>query len=136
MSFTTRVEGTDELVEAYNKRAKRAKDPSDAMRAWAQATYTELKGEAYPPERPAQKYVRTGTLRDSWTWHRQGNNAIRIENTAQQRGKYYPVYVVGDAAGHRQAWMHVGRWWTARRKVEQQIDKLIDRLRLSIVELK
>lgn len=134
--LTVRVEGADELIDRYNERAKRAKNMEDVLRAWAAATYTELSGSAYPPERPGQKYRRTGTLRASWSWHQQGNNAIRFENTAAQQGPPYAIYVVGDASGQRQAWMHVGRWWKAREKVEAQMEKLKDKLRLSIVELK
>ena len=34
------------------------------------------------------------------------------------------MYVVGDAKGKGQAWMHAGRWWIARPLVEEEVPAL------------
>lgn len=58
----------------------------------------------YPPTRPAQRYIRTFTLRRNWVWRSWGIT----------QGKTYALYNKTPYAifvqGLRQAWMHVGRW--------------------------
>jgi hypothetical protein len=72
----------------------------------------------YPPERPGQRYKRTGRLGRSWKVSTRGQSVI-IENTAPYSG-----YVVGDGAGQRQAWMHRGRWWLMRDMVDEKRPEL------------
>ncbi len=79
--------------------------------------------EEYPDERPGQVYRRTGTLFYSWKIE-EVENGYRISNTAAFQGRPYPIYVVGDAYGTRQAWMHKGRWPLYRNVVEEETDKL------------
>jgi len=75
---------------------------------------------AYPPERPGQTYIRTGTLGRSLGVAQGGGVSGKPEIYIRKRigrGNYeghggtllgYAEYVIGE----RQAWMHVGRWWT------------------------
>ncbi len=76
---------------------------------WAQQNVVgPLRVKDYPPERPGQKYKRTGNLRRGWDV--QLNQAsVTIHNRMGYSG-----YVVGDRKGERQAWMHRGRWWLFR----------------------
>lgn len=63
----------------------------------------------YPPPRAGSKYVRTYTLRDSVELKKL-DNGYAIEIDPVQRGRHYGKYVIGDAYGRSQAWMHKGRW--------------------------
>lgn len=97
--------------------------------------------QAYPPERPGQsrtgshavlgttyiavRYRRTGRLGRSWVIERDGNTGYIIKNDARNRyGRRYTRYVVGDAYGQSQAWMHQGRWQVLRDVVEEELAKL------------
>ena len=88
-----------------------------------------LSSTAYPPERPNQQYIRTGIFGKSWSWSKLAPGRYQIENAAQQHGRYYPIYVVGNSEGdrrnavkhNRQAWMHRGRWWVAFDIVESEV---------------
>lgn len=79
--------------------------------------------EGYPRERPRQKYVRTGNLGASWKVKRTESGYV-IENDARRRGRRYTRYVVGDAYGTGQAWMHAGRWPLFRDVVDNEIAKM------------
>ena len=79
--------------------------------------------QAYPSQRPGQKYRRTGRM--FYSWRIEGlEDRYTIENTARFRGRAYPKFVVGDAYGTGQAWMHRGRWLLFRDVVEEELDKL------------
>ena len=80
--------------------------------------------QEYPSERPRQKYKRTGRLFRSWKIDSDGKTRYTIENTAAREGRRYGHYVVGDAYGTSQAWMHRGRWLLFRNVVEQEVEKL------------
>ena len=76
---------------------------------WAQGNVmSQLRTRAYPAERPGQKYRRTYNLRAGWDI-RINKASITIYNRMGYAG-----YVVGDAKGAGQAYMHVNRWWLAR----------------------
>jgi len=79
--------------------------------------------EGYPRERPNQKYVRTGNLGASWRVVKL-QDGYRVENDASNRGRRYARFVVGDAYGTGQAWMHAGRWQRFRDVVEEELDTL------------
>jgi hypothetical protein len=81
--------------------------------------------EGYPSERPGQRYRRTGRLGFSWRVDKTDNGYI-IGNNARdpKTGRRYARYVVGDAYGLAQAWMHRGRWPLFRNVAEEEIDKL------------
>jgi hypothetical protein len=78
-------------------------------------------GTVYRPAR--RRYQRTGKLGASWAIEDTGTG-YRIENNAARRGKLYGQYVVGDAYGTGQAWMHRGRWPLLRDVVEEEVEKL------------
>lgn len=79
--------------------------------------------QQYPSERPKQKYRRTGNFFYHWKIE-EIDRGYSVENTAQKRGKTYGQYVVGDAYGSRQAWMHAGRWPVFRDVVDEEMEKL------------
>lgn len=81
--------------------------------------------EAYPSERPGQKYVRTGRMFKSWRIEKLANNkGYSLGNVAEFKGVSYPQYVVGDAYGTSQAWMHKGRWSNFREVTEEELEAL------------
>lgn len=77
----------------------------------------------YPPERPGQKYVRTGRLRDSWKI-KMLSTGVTVTGNPVHKGRAYGRYVVGDGSGAGQAYMHVGRWLLFRDVVEYEVTKL------------
>jgi hypothetical protein len=79
--------------------------------------------QEYPGERPGQTYKRTGRLFYSWKIE-EIQNGYTISNTAARKGRAYAGYVVGDAYGTQQAWMHKGRWLVTRDVVEEEVTKL------------
>ncbi len=88
----------------------------------------ELAGrDKYPPERPGQRYVRTGRLGDSWTKRQYGRYHVTFSNKTP-----YAQYVVGDSEGRKQAWMHAGRWWLALERIQRANDRLIERIAAGI----
>jgi hypothetical protein len=72
----------------------------------------------YPPPPPQSLYVRTGTLGGGWTLTSNTNGYTVRNNTP------YTKYVVGNAYGLEQAWMHVGRWQVFRDVQEEEVAKL------------
>lgn len=98
--------------------------------------------QAYPPERPGQyrtgshpilgttyiavRYKRTGRLGRSWVIERKGDNGYVIKNDARspKTRKRYAQYVVGNAYGAGQAWMHKGRWDVFRDVVDDEMQTL------------
>src|SRR3990167_8867740 len=73
----------------------------------------------YPPPRAKSRHVRTGRLGRSWTLAEAAPTGWKLKNAAAHvSGRYYAIYVHGDASGQRQAWMHTGRWKVGRRTVE------------------
>lgn len=90
--------------------------------------------EAYPSERPGQKYIRTGRMFRSWRINKLENNkGYSIGNVAMFKGNAYPQYVVGDAYGTSQAWMHKGRWPNFREVTEKELEALPKALEQEIV---
>ena len=94
--------------------------------------------QVYPPE-PAHrtrvsqhatlgtiftKTGRTGRLFRSWAVLEIKGKGYAVENRAAKRGKEYARYVVGDAYGTGQAWMHKGRWMIYRDVVDEEVEKL------------
>jgi len=72
----------------------------------------------YPPERPGQTYIRTGRLGGGWTIIPNTNGYTTRNDTP------YTKYVVGNAYGLEQAWMHEGRWNLLRDVQEEEVAKL------------
>jgi hypothetical protein len=81
--------------------------------------------EAYPAERPGQKYKRTGRLGFSWKVKRIDTGYILSSDARDPKtNRRYTTYVVGNAYGLSQAWMHRGRWPLFRDVVEAEVDRL------------
>jgi len=71
------------------------------------------------------RYRRTGNLGASWKIEEiSGSMGYTISNDAQRKGRSYGQYVVGDAYGTSQAWMHQGRWQKLRDVAEEEVDTL------------
>jgi hypothetical protein len=92
---------------------------------WAEDVLDDhLYGEdKYAPPPPNSKYIRTGRLGRGYGLMRHSRTAVRIFNLTPYTG-----YVVGDAQGQGQAWMHAGRWWLARQRVEARLDDATERI--------
>jgi hypothetical protein len=82
----------------------------------AQAIVREMK--LYPPAPPMSTYVRTGTLGAGWSIESK-TDGYTIRNDTP-----YTKYVVGNAYGLEQAWMHQGRWQLQRDVTENEVSKL------------
>lgn len=83
----------------------------------------ELAGrDKYPAPRHGQRYARTYALASGWRNSRTRLGRWRIWNTQPYSG-----YVVGDQYGLGQAWMHRGRWWIARHRVDAHRPDLVGR---------
>lgn len=85
--------------------------------------------EAYPAERPGQRYTRTGKLFSGWRINKLGNNKGYSLGNIRDYGKF----VVGDAYGTSQAWMHKGRWPLFRAVTEKELEALPKELEKEIV---
>ena len=107
--FEYREKGHERVVSTFRRVATRGqKEMEDTTYLWAaQRMATQLQAKPYPPERPRQRYVRTGQLGRSWGARRSPGGATIFNN------RPYARYVVGDDKGKGQAWMHAGRWWLA-----------------------
>ena len=87
----------------------------------------------YPPERPKQRYKRTGTFFRSVKVTKAkrtsggGGHWVRtaaLSTNARQKRRGYSMYVTGNSMGRKQAWMHVGRWNIARNEVRKAIREM------------
>lgn len=85
----------------------------------------------YPPARSTSTYSRTYRLRDSWRVV-DTSKGITISGDPVNRGRHYGTFVVGDAEGEGQAWMHVGTWLLFRDVVDYETTKLPDAVESSI----
>lgn len=74
--------------------------------------------KTYPPPPTYSTYVRTGTLGAGWTIV-PGANGYTIRNNTP-----YTKYVVGNAYGLEQAWMHADRWQLLRDVTDDEVSKL------------
>lgn len=64
----------------------------------------------YPAERPGQRYIRTGNRYRATYLQKEGRAFRLYSNPRYGSGRSADPYVVGNALGQGQAWMHVGRW--------------------------
>lgn len=98
----------------------------------AQRIKTRLR--IYPPERPDQTYVRTNTLKNSIEIIPLGDGYEISVDPISPKGVAYGEYVLGDAFGNGQAWMHVGIWTpfanVALEEIYKLPDDVVDELRL------
>lgn len=82
----------------------------------AQAIVRRMK--VYPPPPAASTYIRTFTLMGGWTITPNTNGYTTRNDTP------YTKYVVGNAYGLEQAWMHQGRWNLLRDVQDEEVAKL------------
>lgn len=102
--------------------------------------------QVYPPEPSRRTKVewhpvlgkiytktgRTGLLFRSW-FIREQPKGYMIGNDAARRGRQYAKYVVGNAYGTGQAWMHVGRWKVFRDVLDAEVAKLPQEITKEII---
>jgi hypothetical protein len=82
----------------------------------AQAIVRRMK--VYPPPPTYSTYVRTGRLGAGWMITPNTNGYTTRNDTP------YTKYVVGNAYGLEQAWMHQGRWNLLRDVQDEEVAKL------------
>lgn len=113
------IKGFDELMGHLEGLSKniRWKMPDAARSA---NIYLEGQIPPYPPERPAQKYVRTGALGRSYGTEVEAIGNLTIETLTV--GVPYAHWVVDE---NKQAWMHRGRWWTAQQVLADARDGIV-----------
>jgi hypothetical protein len=75
----------------------------------------------YPPERPAQRYQRTGDLGRGWTG---AQPQYIFLGTGLEARIINPTDYASFVQGDDQAWMHAGRWQTAERVLLDYEDEL------------
>jgi hypothetical protein len=123
-TISLRVFGLDKLQIGFNQYAKTvAPICRDTVYAAIQRAVKKspgyLGGNSYTtPERPGQGYVRTGNLGRSVALEQDGLSSRVNVNSG------YETYVIGNADGTGQAWMHAGRWPTLRSAVDDEVAKL------------
>lgn len=98
------------------------------LREFGDDQVKDFRNLSYPPERSGQRYQRTYDMRGSWHGVRRGNTQFAVVNDANHRGRYYPIFAVGDGEGKRQAWMHRGRWWKAFDRIVGRLPRFTDKL--------
>ncbi len=119
IGFDIKISGADQVTAAMRRTAAQGqKRVAAATYHWAVNALPRMRAMPYPPERPGQKYKRTGLLRRSWHADPTPDGA-RIYNDRPG-----VVFVIGDWMGGGQAWMHIGRWWTAEGVLRNERQKL------------
>lgn len=129
--MTIEIKGIAELLRKFGAADEKVRD----VLAEGMSDALVVIGEnipRYPPQRPGQKYKRTGRLGRSMGSTMGGGKAGPADIESVEIGDKYVVgkygsrleyaqYVIGEET---QAWMHVGRWWTER-KVAQKVEKKV-----------
>ena len=117
-------------IDRVTKKMRQLSDPKaealvNEVQSWLDGEAQRLQGKAYPPERPNQRYVRTGNLARSWTSKILSSQATSkaLKFLVLLNRATYARYVVDKA---RQAWMHRGRWWTAQDALDENRQALVD----------
>lgn len=111
--ISVRVTGATRVANRLRTAAARAPQRIDSItQSHVNQWRKDLKATPYPPKRPAQTYVRTGKLANSWAVQKRGLAKYDIVNRAP-----YAQYVVSKG---NQAWMHKGRWWTVDQVLGQR----------------
>lgn len=125
------IKGTNRVRNQLRRAASDFKTVTDrVIGEWARGLRRLLKSYPYPPMRPGQKYVRTGLLANSWSAQRIKVGSWTVANSAG-----YATWVVGNAKGVGQAWMHKGRWWTAAAVFEENRRALVRALTEALEDL-
>jgi hypothetical protein len=126
MNMTVTVRGLDLPIARLKSIAANIK-PTLRTATDRAVKYVHGQVPPYPPERPGQTYVRTGTL------GREINTAVRdfgseVYGVIGTPTEYAPWVIsdtkVPDGRGP-QAWMHQGRWWTLQEVVRGCRDAIV-----------
>lgn len=87
----------------------------------------------YPPERPGQRYKRTGRRYRATQVVKVDTRTYRLEsNPTYKGGRSANPYVIGDSEGRWQAWMHVGRWKLLYPTVQRWIAPMLREIEVSL----
>lgn len=140
MQLSFKVEGAEVVRKGLqNLSAEIPKVGRQQLRTFANRVVRKM--QAYPPEPAGQslssshsvlgtiytpargRYRRTGKLGASWKIT-QTSDGYTISNNAERRGVRYPIYVVGNAYGKGQAWMHKGRWQVFRDVFDEELKRV------------
>ena len=90
----------------------------------------------YLPIRPGQRYKRTGKRYRATQVVKAGLRAYRLEsNPVYKNGRTANPYVIGDAFGRGQAWMHAGRWKLIYPTVQKWIAPLMAEITVNLSQL-
>lgn len=120
-------EATVEALTRFSRNPERALAPT--FRAWGNATVATFRRKKYGRMTALQRsgggYQRTGTFGRSWRGIELGASHFMVQNNATQKGRVYPMYVVGDGEGKRQARVHAPRWWKARPIFEERYMRIL-----------
>ncbi len=129
--ITVTVGGIKEVITVLDRYSDLPKFLEPPFRKWVDDTHKgRLYGrDKYPPERPGQRYVRTGRLGAGFRYEQVAPSHYRFINDTP-----YTRFVVGDSDGGGQAWMHQGRWWTAKERVEGEQPGLIQALEKALAQ--
>jgi hypothetical protein len=88
------------------------------------ATEAVNTAKIYPPPPENSRYVRTYTFRNAWRITPSGSLGVMIRNDASQKGRMYPVFVMGNDVGSGQASIHSGRWSLFINNVTKEAEKM------------
>jgi hypothetical protein len=110
MPLTVRVNGIEKVVRGFDHAPRIIEEEvDDAFTTVMGDIVTDLAD--YPPERPGQRYVRTGDLGRGWT---QTPQRFAAQGAAIALRVTNPVPYAQYVQGQKQAWMHKGRWDTVQ----------------------
>jgi hypothetical protein len=86
-------------------------------------TYVLARIRRYPPERPNQRYIRTGTLNRSWSRRIEGSG-LSIRGIVGSNGAMAPYNRLVQDRQH-QSRVHRGRWQTIQDVAEQEQNTVV-----------
>jgi len=116
--ISVKIDGLDSL----SRRLEKLSGVGDALIETTDKAvkYVHSQVPPYPPTRPGQRYVRTGTLgRSIGTEVR--SLGVSVVGTIGTSTVYAP-WVISDK---QQAWMYTGRWWTLQGVVRKARDGIV-----------
>lgn len=124
--LSVRLIGADHLQVGFNRYVRTVQPITkeqtlEAMRRAKKRSVSDPSGGPYSV--PERGYIRTGNLSAS-TYLVTDGLSVRIESNAYQDGRAYSTYVVGNADGGGQAYMHKGWWVPLRQSVDDELETL------------
>jgi len=111
MDINITITGLNETFTGLRQLDNLFLESADSVNKVAQIIKTEMTN--YPPERPGQRYRRTGNLGRSWDVSFQSRSMDGLEQSIFTELDYSPYVEKAPGDGEPdQAWMHEGRWQT------------------------